>query len=62
MPRKYTRRIPDAQAAEAVAPAATPLYSPQLSALDEYGQWLKANRHVTDPLPAPPAAPRKAKK
>lgn len=67
MPRKYTRRQPvDDSSAEPVAaspvPVTGPMFSPQLSALDEYGQWLKANRHITDPLPALPPAPRKTKK
>lgn len=71
MPRKYTRRQPDPPPLDpAIVPGVTTvaessppvLYAPHLSALEEYGLWLKANQHITDPLPALPPAPRKAKK
>lgn len=40
------------------APAAG-LYAPQLSALEQYGLWLKQNQHITQALPPEPTKPRK---
>ena len=69
MPRKYTRRVdPTAQALrDAIAlpggpPAETPApapYAPHLTALEQYGLWLKANQHVTNPIIPEPPKPRK---
>lgn len=59
-----------AKALDREAPAAG-LYAPQLTALDqvpatrvlsaleEYGLWLKQNQHITNALPPEPTNPRK---
>jgi hypothetical protein len=70
MPRKYTRRnlspehpIPGAPPVEQGAPpAAEPMapFAPKLTAMEEYGLWLKQNQHVTQALPPEPPQPRKA--
>lgn len=71
MPRKYTRRnlspehpTPGAPPVEQAAPLAAepmaPLYAPQLTALEQYGLWLKQNEHITNALPPEPPKPRKA--
>lgn len=70
MPRKYTRRTKSdtpvdtpASSVPSAGPVATVLdQAPAirvLSALEEYGLWLKQNQHITNVLPPEPTKPRK---
>ena len=72
MPRKYTRHAPPVDGMAPALPNITQMdapagsaptgFYPQLSALEQYGLWLKQNQHITNALPPEPPKPRKVTK
>ena len=67
MPRKYTRRAPAEPSPAAHGAQTIPALDQVpaariISAMEEYGLWLKQNQHITNALPPEPPKSRKVTK